>query len=144
MKGFLRDSQRGRLRHQKILASSAQEAEQQETEAIEREQIAGGDLTEEDPLGIGYIERERRSTAHDDIDEDVSPESLEENKDRMVDVVLSDMSAPWEQTSGFFRRSLSDPYRRLMNTSGNNFRDHAGSMVSEDLCARPSIDQKSC
>ncbi|KAL8650311.1 MAG: hypothetical protein Q9226_005202 [Calogaya cf. arnoldii] len=51
--------------------------------------------------------------------------------DRMVDVVLSDMSAPWEQTEGFWKRSLSDPYYRMMNTSGINFRDHAGSM---DLC----------
>lgn len=46
-----------------------------------------------------------------------------------VDVVLSDMSAPWDQTSGFWKRSLSDPYSRMMNTSGMSFRDHAGSMV---------------
>lgn len=51
------------------------------------------------------------------------------SEDRMVDVVLSDMSAPWEQTEGFWKRSLSDPYYRMMNTSGINFRDHAGSMV---------------
>lgn len=50
-------------------------------------------------------------------------------EDRMVDVVLSDMSAPWEQTEGFWKRSLSNPYYRMMNTSGINFRDHAGSMV---------------
>lgn len=48
---------------------------------------------------------------------------------RMVDVVLSDMSAPWEQTTGFWKKSLSNPYIRMMNTSGINFRDHAGSMV---------------
>ena len=47
-----------------------------------------------------------------------------------VDVVLSDMSAPWEQTTGFWKRSLSDPYFRMMNTSGMSFRDHAGSMVN--------------
>ena len=56
-------------------------------------------------------------------------------KNTMVDVVLSDMSAPWEQTDGFWKRSLSDPYYRMMNTSGMNFRDHAGSMVS----TRPSL-----
>lgn len=50
--------------------------------------------------------------------------------ERTVDVVLSDMSAPWYQTSGFWKRSLSNPYHRMMNTSGNNFRDHAGSMAS--------------
>lgn len=48
---------------------------------------------------------------------------------RTVDVVLSDMSAPWHQTTGFWKRSLSDPYYRMMNTSGVPFRDHAGSMV---------------
>ncbi|OKL55738.1 hypothetical protein UA08_09116 [Talaromyces atroroseus] len=51
--------------------------------------------------------------------------------ERTVDVVLSDMSAPWVQVRGFSNRSLSNPYRRMMNTSGINFRDHAGSM---DLC----------
>jgi 21S rRNA (uridine2791-2'-O)-methyltransferase len=48
---------------------------------------------------------------------------------RAVDVVLSDMSEPWDQTTGFHKKSLSDPYFRMMNTSGNAFRDHAGSMV---------------
>lgn len=41
------------------------------------------------------------------------------------------MSEPWPQTTGFMSNTLSNPYRRLMNTSGNAFRDHAGSM---DLC----------
>lgn len=50
---------------------------------------------------------------------------------RIVDVVLSDMSAPWEMTEGFWKRSLSDPYFRMMNTSGMSFRDHAGSMVRQ-------------
>jgi len=53
-----------------------------------------------------------------------------EETERMVDVVLSDMSAPFDQTAGFWKRSLSDPYIRMMNTSGIPFRDHAGSMVS--------------
>ncbi len=48
---------------------------------------------------------------------------------RLVDVILSDMSAPWEMTDGFWKRSLSDPHYRMMNTSGMSFRDHAGSMV---------------
>ena len=52
-----------------------------------------------------------------------------EDQGRTVDVVLSDMSAPWDQTDGFWKRSISDPYFRMMNTSGINFRDHAGSMV---------------
>lgn len=52
--------------------------------------------------------------------------------DKMVDVVLSDMSAPWDQTDGFYKRSISDPYRRMINTSGLDLRDHAGSMVSAE------------
>lgn len=54
-------------------------------------------------------------------------------KERTVDVVLSDMSAPWAQVKGFSNRSLSNPYRRMMNTSGISFRDHAGSMVSVQI-----------
>jgi 21S rRNA (uridine2791-2'-O)-methyltransferase len=53
-----------------------------------------------------------------------------ENIHHLVDVVLSDMSAPWMQTTGFWKRSLSNPYIRMMNTSGINFKDHTGSMVS--------------
>lgn len=52
------------------------------------------------------------------------------NLDDHAQIVLSDMSEPWEQTSGFSTNTLSNPYRRLMNTSGTAFRDHAGSMVS--------------
>ncbi|KAK8153087.1 FtsJ-like methyltransferase-domain-containing protein [Phyllosticta citrichinensis] len=50
---------------------------------------------------------------------------------RVVDVVLSDMCEPWELTSGFHKKSVTEPYFRMMNTSGIPFRDHAGSM---DLC----------
>ncbi|EEU45364.1 uncharacterized protein NECHADRAFT_41834 [Fusarium vanettenii 77-13-4] len=62
-----------------------------------------------------YIDMERHASS-----ESGSPEASD------------DMSAPWDQTSGFYVNSLSNPYNRLMNTSGNAFRDHAGSM---DLCA---------
>jgi len=83
---------------------------------------------------LSYINLER----HTDIDTAESEvtntrkKKSQEAPGRVVDVVLSDMSAPWEQTSGFWKRSLSDPYYRMMNTSGINFKDHAGSM---DLCA---------
>ena len=49
---------------------------------------------------------------------------------KMVDVILSDMSEPWAQAKGLYRRNVNDPYYRMMNTSGMSFRDHAGSMVS--------------
>ncbi|PYH90533.1 23S ribosomal RNA methyltransferase [Aspergillus ellipticus CBS 707.79] len=71
-------------------------------------------------LNVNYDSRELGSTVN------VSQDNV-----TTVDVVLSDMSAPWYQTTGFGKRSLSDPYNRMMNTSGISFRDHTGSM---DLC----------
>ncbi|KAH0562267.1 hypothetical protein GP486_003040, partial [Trichoglossum hirsutum] len=61
----------------------------------------------------------------------LSRRARDESQGKMVDVVLSDMSAPWPQNTNPWKRSLSVPYLRMMNTSGINFRDHAGSM---DLC----------
>ena len=72
-----------------------------------------------------YIDRER----HADDSDGLRGGRGKDEFGRMVDVVLSDMSAPWEQTTGFWKRSLSDPYIRMMNTSGISFKDHAGSMV---------------
>ncbi|EFQ34058.1 FtsJ-like methyltransferase [Colletotrichum graminicola M1.001] len=80
-----------------------------------------------------YIDMER--AASETVAEAEAPPNAangaEAKKGRLVDVVLSDMSAPWDQTSGFGVNSLSNPYSRMMNTSGMAFRDHAGSM---DLC----------
>ncbi|KAM7199402.1 ribosomal RNA large subunit methyltransferase [Naviculisporaceae sp. PSN 640] len=90
-----------------------------------------------------YIDMERQAARESDIESGIlNPATgkleaanllaLKEKKGmRLVDVVLSDMSAPWPQTSGFSVKSLSNPYNRMMNTSGNAFRDHVGSM---DLC----------
>jgi 21S rRNA (uridine2791-2'-O)-methyltransferase len=80
---------------------------------------------------LSCIDLERHA---DDERAEVTTETRKKKKNhdspgRVVDVVLSDMSAPWEQTTGFWKRSLSDPYFRMMNTSGINFKDHAGSMV---------------
>ncbi|KKY27849.1 putative 21s rrna (uridine2o)-methyltransferase mrm2 [Phaeomoniella chlamydospora] len=85
-----------------------------EGEVIEREeqqdQHLGVTNVKEEP-GESYIDRERRETAHDDIQEADMNDAMEDmKKDRMVDIVLSDI--------------------------GNNFRDHAGSM---DLC-RAALD----
>ncbi|KAI0468086.1 23S ribosomal RNA methyltransferase [Xylaria cf. heliscus] len=79
-----------------------------------------GDVVVEKP---SYIDVERA----DSIESDHQTSS---NDGKLVDVVLSDMSVPWEQTSGFSSKTLSNPYR-MMNTSGTPLRDHAGSM---DLC----------
>ena len=71
----------------------------------------------------GYIDLERASQEQVDS----------EQEDTCVDVVLSDMSEPWDLVEGHHKRTLSNPYRRMMNTSGNSFRDHVGSMVSSIL-----------
>jgi len=115
LKAFLRDPDRGRPRRKGFFASSEDEA----TGAISADILNDVDQ--------GYIDLERQEPAHaaeEDVEVDLAAE-------RMVDVVLSDMCEPWEQTSGQWIKSLSMPYLRMMNTSGNNFRDHAGSM---DLC----------
>lgn len=85
------------------------------------------DVVEEDETN--YLERGRAATS------DISDSENDKEKDmqhdgKVVDVVLSDMSAPWEITSGLWKNSLSNPYYRMMNTSGNKFKDHTGSMVS--------------
>ena len=103
---FLRDPDRGRPRRGQILA----EAPITEDALQEVEQ--------------SYIDKERQSSAQD-RDED----EQDGHDDKVVDVVLSDMWAPWEQTNGLHKRSLSNPYFRMMNTSGNTFRDHTGSIV---------------
>ncbi|ORY64973.1 FtsJ-like methyltransferase-domain-containing protein [Pseudomassariella vexata] len=74
-----------------------------------------------------YIDTERADSAHED-----DWGTMAEKDERLVDVVLSDMSAPWSQTAGFSCNTLSNPHIRMMNTSGMNVRDHIGSM---DLCA---------
>ena len=58
-----------------------------------------------------------------------SDSGLQLPRHQVVDVLLSDMSEPWA-TDSIWRKHLSDPYYRMMNTSGMNFRDHAGSIVS--------------
>ncbi|PVH80726.1 FtsJ-domain-containing protein [Cadophora sp. DSE1049] len=121
VKRFLSDPDRGRPKQQ--LVSAFEEQNTQDTKTLVSEQEES------------YIDHERH------MDEEDGPEPVPAKKrgrkshdgsERMVDVVLSDMSEPWPQTTGFWKRSLSDPYIRMMNTSGINFKDHAGSM---DLCA---------
>ena len=122
VKNFLREPDRGRPRRQISLAAEG----------------TGEPTTEEelDSSDRGYLEMERRADlpllGQGTIEigtEQMSQREIDETEGRMVDVVLSDMCEPWEQTSGFWKRSLSNPYFRMMNTSGLSFRDHADSMV---------------
>ena len=105
-----------------------------------------GSMTEEelDEIERGYIDIERHAHL-----EGLEPESIRQPNNngggraetqlslqerdrrhgRVVDVVLSDMSEPWDQVASLYKKSLSDPYFRLMNTSGIAFKYHAGSIV---------------
>jgi len=113
VKRFLSDPNRGRPKQQLYLS--------EEDAGIEDA------FVEEDR---SYIDLERHA---DDPPEGttVTKKKGKKSKDdegKIVDVILSDMSEPWEQTTGFWKRTLSNPYR-MMNTSGIPFKDHAGSMV---------------
>ncbi|KAI0972356.1 FtsJ-like methyltransferase [Xylaria arbuscula] len=102
------------------LAEFVQRRRGTETQDVEASEEEDGVITEKP----SYIDAERAESV--DSDHETS-----HNDGKLVDVILSDMSAPWLQTSGFSSNTLSNPYSRMMNTSGMSFRDHAGSM---DLC----------
>ena len=123
VKRFVREPSRGRLRYQLALSS-----------ATDEERLTEDDLAKS---SLSYVELEKKAdllpAGERNPDVQVGRCSQQDNDEqlgRAVDIVLSDMSEPWEQTDGFWKRSLSDPYYRMMNTSGINTRDHAGSMVS--------------
>lgn len=124
VKRFLRESDRGRIKQEPSFI--AEDGEDQ--------------MTEEDleQSSRSYLELEKRADGGTPSQADPAAEILRGGRcgtgkvnSGIVDVVLSDMCEPWDQTEGFWKRSLSDPYYRMMNTSGVSFRDHAGSM---DLC----------
>jgi 23S rRNA U2552 (ribose-2'-O)-methylase RlmE/FtsJ len=109
IKNFLRDPDRGRPRRSTILATP--------------EEVVSEDMIRE-TTSQSYLDLEREEYSEEE-DEDPAGE----HNDKCVDVVLSDMCEPWPITDGLYIKSKVNPYIRLMNTSGNTFRDHAGSMV---------------
>lgn len=151
---YVQDPERGRPVKRQVIWSGDEEAEAEEDGAVEHGEHAeakGYTEAELEQQEMGYIDRERRAplVAREDEEDGHSHGETEhavgtatgagkkksgrraedEAMGRVVDVVLSDMSAPWDQTSGFHKRSITEPYLRMMNTSGMAFRDHAGSMV---------------
>jgi 21S rRNA (uridine2791-2'-O)-methyltransferase len=113
VKRFLSDPDRGRPRQQLFFTHE----DTGKTEAHIEEDRSYIDLERhaDDPPEGGITSKKRGKKTEDD-------------GRNMVDIILSDMSEPWEQTTGFWKRTLSNPYR-MMNTSGIPFKDHAGSMV---------------
>lgn len=135
---FVQDPQRGRARTRGQLSRSDDDSG------------LGIGLTEEEleEDSKGLIEREREldeEAAYEALDldrrekEGLSQKELDAAEGRVVNVVLSDMSEPWPLTASTWIKSVSNPYHRMMNTSGMAFRDHAGSMV----LSNPPVSQLS-
>jgi 21S rRNA (uridine2791-2'-O)-methyltransferase len=136
VRAYVQDPNRGRLKRRNIVSQTDTDedtvASEEELEDVER----------------SYLDMERHAhldTSQDAIstgDEKSTPvkrltlKQRDQEKGRVVDVVLSDMSAPWDQTTGLWVKSVSNPYHRMMNTSGISFKDHAGSMVCSMLPLR--------
>ncbi|KAF2477875.1 FtsJ-domain-containing protein [Lindgomyces ingoldianus] len=136
VRAYVQDPNLGRPHRQTALPIQEEDGSKGLTEA-ESEEIERGyiDIGRREHLegveteSIGQLDAERDHP--DGRDGKLSRKERDRRDGRVVDVVLSDMSEPWDQTTGFHKRSLSDPYFRMMNTSGIAFKDHAGSM---DLC----------
>jgi hypothetical protein len=86
---------------------------------------SGGAEAETEALAAAPVEKKTPKKA-----KKLSQAALDLQQGRVVDVVLSDMCAPFPglELSSWIN-SINRPYRRMMNTSGNPFRDHAGSIV---------------
>ena len=114
---FVRDPTKGRPVEQKYMASN-------------EEFVTEDDLGRASTRALNELTRKARSSEEFvAMEEAARLRSNDEQNGRVVDVVLSDMSAPWVQEIAWGKNSLNDPYLRMMNTSGTAFRDHAGSMV---------------
>lgn len=82
--------------------------------------------------GVEVVEAatEEEKDKHKKKDKKLSAKAQDLQQGRVVDVVLSDMCAPFPGLEiASWINSVNRPYRRMMNTSGNPFRDHAGSIV---------------
>lgn len=135
VRAYVQDPTLGRPRKRTIISSAEAEEEQLTEDELNEMERGYIDLERRTHLNGGSVESGREVDASGGAkggqEHKMSRRMRDESQGRVVDVVLSDMSAPWEQTSGYNKRSVSDPYFRMMNTSGMAFRDHAGSM---DLC----------
>ncbi|ORY16041.1 FtsJ-like methyltransferase-domain-containing protein [Clohesyomyces aquaticus] len=136
VRAYVQDPELGRPRRQTSLPMEEEEGakglteeefEEQERGYIDIERRAHLEGVETEAIGQPDAETNRVEKPEGKV----SRKEKDRRQGRVVDVVLSDMSEPWDQTTGFNKRSLSDPYFRMMNTSGIAFKDHAGSM---DLC----------
>lgn len=110
---FVLDPMQGRPRATHQLVRRVEDGEGDE-EQVEEENKAAGDGA------VALTAKGKAASAQ---------KRLDGAEGRVVDVVLSDMSEPWPLANSTWIKSVSNPWRRMMNTSGMPFRDHAGSMV---------------
>ena len=140
VRAYIQDPEQGRARPQSILVQadevgehrsevSADNLENITTSYIDLERrTSTSNAKEETPINEDVVQKRKKSVLTSSGKTAQAKKADEEGK--VVDVVLSDMSEPWEQAIGPWKRSFSDPYLRMMNMSGMPFRDHVGSMVS--------------
>lgn len=128
MRAYVLDSDRGRPRDQSFQhpdSDDSEEAAEADTDGyIQAEQS----LTEASDETVGFTSDNELAPASEDP-RSMTKKQKEQAAGRVIDVLLSDMCEPWEQTTGFGKRSVSDAYFRMQNTTGVAFKDHAGSMV---------------
>ena len=116
-----------RVRGDGVVEAEVDAAEEQEGGVVQKET---------DPVAAEDVEAATTTTTPKAKSEKKTKKSnvqaaLDLQQGRVVDVVLSDMCAPFPGLEfGSWSNSVNRPYRRMMNTSGNPFRDHAGSIVS--------------
>jgi 21S rRNA (uridine2791-2'-O)-methyltransferase len=125
LRKFVADPMRGRPRPQHHLMQRAEDGEKDEgmtEEELEAENKSIVDLEK----AMEDCESSPAAIKDKKVD---GQRQRDEAEARVVDVVLSDMCEPWPLTGSTWIKSVSNPWRRMMNTSGMAFRDHAGSMV---------------
>lgn len=131
VRAYVQDPDLGRPRREVSSAADSTGLSEEDLENVERgyidqERSANLEGVDAEAIGQPAVEELESETPSKKL----SLKERDRQLGRVVDVVLSDMSEPWDQTTGFYKKSLSDPYFRMMNTSGISFKDHAGSMVS--------------
>ena len=126
---YVQDPDKGRARPRLSMSRAIEESDDGLTEEELEEQSM--DVIEQERHHDQEDERLSARDAGSSSSDMPSQTKLDAMEGRVVHVVLSDMSEPWAQTASTWIRSISNPYRRMMNTSGMPFRDHAGSMVGQ-------------
>lgn len=138
LKRLLKNSEHGKIRNEVRAFASKEEADAADIQKAQDLEESVAAVTDQ----LGYLELEKKLQLEDEEAGKNTPTvasnegTTKENdlQQYMVDIVLSDMCDPWPQISGFWLRSVNDPYVRMQNTSGLPIKDHAASIVSTNRC----------